>query len=74
MSDPGYENFPKGDSAEGEQAPSGGTPAAPAQNQAAPGPHPHEASDIANAMGDVVRKADPMEGYREGDEVKTSNG
>lgn len=74
MTDPGYEQFPKGDTGDGEQAPTEGQPASPPPNQAAPGPHPHEAADLGNAMGDIARKADPMEGYREGDEVEGSNG
>lgn len=39
------------------------TPAAGPPNQAAPGPHPHEAADIRSIAGDVSGEADPMEGY-----------
>jgi len=69
MSGQGYEDFQQGDKAEDEPTTDQPQAATPPPNQAAPGPHPHEAADLHNAMGDVVRQADPMEGYRDDDET-----
>jgi len=41
--------------------------------QAAPGPHPHEASDIGYQAGQAAKMDDPMEGFRDedGDQEQT---